>query len=175
MSWVIWITGLPGSGKSTIAHELHKKVPDATLLNIDELRRVITPQPTYADTERDYVYRALVFTAKTLHELGHSVIIDATGNRKSWRELARKYVPVFIEVYLSCPLELCMEREKIRANTHAAPREIYEKGKQGWPVPGLKSPYEEPERPDVVIDTEKESPHEAVDKIMKKLQELTHG
>jgi adenylylsulfate kinase len=171
MPWVIWITGLPGSGKSTIALTVKEKIPDAVILRMDELRKIITPEPTYSDAEREYVYRALVFTAKTIHELGHNVIIDATGNKKSWRALARELIPDFFEIYLKCPIELCMEREKTRINSHAAPIKIYEKGKAGWPVPGVKVPYEEPEKPEIIIDTEKESQATAAEKILKMLKE----
>jgi len=170
MPWVIWITGLPGSGKSTVALAVKEKIPDAVILRIDELRRIITPEPTYSDSEREYVYRALIFTAKTLNELGHNVIIDATANKKSWRGLARKLIPEFFEVYLKCPIEVCMEREKTRIDTHAAPAKIYEKGKKGWPVPGVKVPYEEPDKPEILIDAEKESPETAAEKIVKMLR-----
>lgn len=170
MPWVIWITGLPGSGKSTVALTVKEKIPDAVILRMDELRKIITPEPTYSDAEREHVYRALVFTAKTIYELGHNVIIDATGNKKCWRALARELVPDFFEIYLKCPLELCMEREKARLDTHAAPTKIYEKGKAGWPVPGIKVPYEEPGNPEIIIDTEKESPAIAAEKIVKLLK-----
>ncbi len=173
MSWVIWITGLPGSGKSTIALATKEKIPDAVILRIDELRKIVTPEPTYSDIEREYVYRAIVFTAKTLYALGHTVIIDATGNKKSWRELARELIPEFFEVYLQCPIELCIEREKTRIDTYAAPTKIYEKGKKGWPVPGITVPYEEPDNPEIIIDTEKESPEIAAEKIVKILKNRT--
>ncbi len=175
MSWVIWITGLPGSGKSTVALTVKERIPDAVILTMDELRKIITPKPTYSDTEREYVYRAIVFTAKTLYEVGHNVIIDATGNRKSWRQLAGKLIPDFFEVYLKCPVELCMKREKTRIDTHAAPKKIYEKGKKGWPVPGINVPYEEPEKPEIIINTEKESPAPAAEKIVKMLNEFANN
>ncbi|MBI5196257.1 MAG: adenylyl-sulfate kinase [Nitrospirae bacterium] len=100
MPWVIWITGLPGSGKSTLAIALKKKIPDAVILRMDELRKIVTPKPCYSDAEREYVYRALVFTAKNLYALGPNVIIDSTGNKKSWRLHARKLIKNFFEVYL---------------------------------------------------------------------------
>jgi adenylylsulfate kinase len=167
MSWVIWVTGLPGSGKSTVALAIKEQVHDAVILRIDELRKVITPEPTYSDSEREYVYRALVFTAQTLYKLGHDVIIDATGNRKAWRDLARQLIPDFHEVYVKCPLVVCMEREKSRVDTHSAPKEVYEKGKKGSPVPGVQIPYEEPDSPEVIIDSDKESPSSAAEKIIR--------
>jgi adenylylsulfate kinase len=170
MSWVIWITGLPGSGKSTIAGNLNESIPDASILRMDELRKIITPRPDYSDTEREYVYRAIVFTAKTLYGLGHKVIIDATGNKRIWRELARGLIPDFFEVYLKCPLEICVKRERKRADTHGAPERIYEKAERGAPVPGVTAPYEEPENPDLTIDTDKEDPNTAVNKIIELLE-----
>ncbi|MBI5739171.1 MAG: adenylyl-sulfate kinase [Nitrospirae bacterium] len=166
MPYVIWITGLPGSGKSTVASALKDKIPHAEILRMDDLRRVVTPEPTYSEEEREHLYRSLVYMAKTLYELGHTVIIDATGNRKSWRELARNLVPDFFEIHLKCPLEVCMERESSRTDTHGAPKDIYKKGKAGAPVPGMQVPYEETERPELVIDTEKKSVADAVGRIM---------
>lgn len=170
MSWVAWLTGLPGSGKSTIALLVKEKLTDTVVLRMDDLRKIVTPEPTYSDTEREYVYRALVYTARELYELGHDVIIDATGNLKSWRQLAREVIDDFFEIYLECPIEVCIEREKRRTDTHAAPARIYEKGKSGWPVPGMNVPYEEPECPELKIKTHKETPEDAADKIVKLIQ-----
>ncbi len=170
MSWVIWITGLPGSGKSTVASSVQEKAAGAVMLRMDEMRKIVTPTPDYSDSERDHVYRALVYTAKTLYGLGHSVIIDATGNKKEWRGLARELIPDFYEVYLMCPIGICVEREQTRIDTHSAPEKIYDKGRAGWPVPGINVPYEEPERPELLIDTEKESPEKAAEKIIMMVQ-----
>src|SRR5512140_183331 len=84
---VIWITGLPGSGKSTLADALKELRHDFVILRMDELRKIVTPEPTYSGPERDLVYRSLVYLAGKLAECGHHVIIDATGNMKKWREL----------------------------------------------------------------------------------------
>ena len=170
MSWVLWITGLPGCGKSTVAFKVKELLPDAAVLQMDDLRKIVTPDPTYSDEEREHVYRALVYTAKTLYDAGQNVIIDATGNRRSWRQLARQLIPAYMEVYLECPVEHCIQREKTRVDTHAAPKNIYEKGKAGWPVPGIKVPYEVPEKPELIIDAEKEPPEEAAEKIVKLIQ-----
>ena len=167
MPYVIWITGMPGSGKSTLSKSLEERLPETVVLRMDDLRRIVTPEPDYSDREREHVYRTIVFTARTLYGLGHNVIIDATGNRRSWRELARREIPDFIEVYAKCRLEICIERERTRTETHGAPKDIYDKGGKGAPVPGVNVPYEEPEYPEIVIDTEKEKPEEAVGRILK--------
>lgn len=170
----LWITGLPGSGKSTIADELKKLHPDFIMLRMDALRKIVTPEPTYSDSERDIVYRCLVYTASVLTEHGHTVIIDATGNLRKWRALARKILPRYAEIYLKCPVELCIEREGRRADTRGAPREIYQKGEAGWPVPGISVPYEEPPHPELLIAADRTSVAETVEMIeglIKRLRE----
>jgi adenylylsulfate kinase len=165
----LWITGLPGSGKSTVANELKKTHPEFIVLRMDELRKIVTPVPSYSESERDLVYRALVFLAQKLTEIGHKVIIDATGNMRVWRTLARESIPKFIEVYLRCPVETCREREKERVESFGAPRDIYKKSAGGWPVPGVGAPYEAPLHPELVIDTERTSVQDAVKMIEKLL------
>jgi adenylylsulfate kinase len=124
---VIWITGLPGSGKSTLADAIKESFPAFVTLRMDEFRKIVTPEPVYSELERDIVYRAIVYAAKILSDLGHCVVIDATGNMKRWRELARQLIPDFMEIYLKCPLSLCAERESSRSYSYGAPRDDYEK------------------------------------------------
>jgi adenylylsulfate kinase len=162
---VLWITGIPGSGKSTIADAVKKARPDFALLRMDNLRKIITPQPTYSEAERDIVYRSIISTAKVLAELGHNVLIDATGNLRRWRNLARKIIPRYAEVYLKCPIETCQKREALRKDTRGAPKNIYKKGREGWPVPGVTAVYEIPLKPEIVIETDYTSVDAAVDSI----------
>jgi adenylylsulfate kinase len=164
----LWLTGLPGSGKSTVADEIKKRHSSFVLLRMDELRKVITPQPTYSETEREIVYRAIVYLAKKLTESGHDVIIDATGNLRRWRDLARQLIARYGEVYLQCPIAACIRREQERVETREAPKDIYRKGAAGWPVPGVSVPYEEPLRPELVIETDKVQ----LEDIVKKVDEL---
>ena len=157
MAWAIWITGLPGSGKSTLAREAAVALAAAglpvTVLELDEIRRVLTPAPTYSDAERELVYRALAYMAKLLTEAGVSVLIDATAHRRAWRDLARRLVPAFAEVQLSCPLEVCRAREAGRERGHA-PRGIYARsGAPGAAVPGVDVAYEPAVDAELVIDT----------------------
>lgn len=166
---------MPGSGKSVVSQALmklmSKKRIHAQLLSSDELRKVLTPKPDYSLEERDIVYRTLVYIAHLLTANGTNVIIDATGNLRSYRDEARRQIPKFTEVYLECPLEVCMEREVKRANTHNAPRRIYSKAFEGKApnVPGVGQPYEPPLRPEVTINTITSSPMEGARQIVKKL------
>jgi adenylylsulfate kinase len=146
-----WITGLPGSGKSTLALAAKEAFPEIVLLQMDEMRKIVTPEPTYSDEERELLYMALVYAAMVLTRAGNDVIIDATGHLRRWRDKARELIPEFHEIYVKCPIETCIEREKGRRDG-LAPVDIYEKAKKGWPVPGINVPYEEPSRPELILD-----------------------
>ena len=176
MSWAIWITGLPCSGKSAIARaaagELRRLGRPVTLLELDEIRKSITPSPRYTDTERDVVYRALAYLAAVLTEAEVPVLIDATAHRRAWRDLARAVIPHFAEVQLVCPLEVCQERERTRP-LGRAPRDIYRQaGSPGATVPGVNVPYETAASPEVVIDTGGQSVAEGAARVVQLAQEL---
>jgi len=175
--WAIWITGLPGSGKSTVAHLLKKKLSEKGLLSqvisSDAVRAVLMPTSTYTEEERELVYRTITLLAKMLTENGLGVIIDATGNRRRYRDNCRAQVTVFFEVYLKCPLRVCIEREQFRKETYQAPRDIYQRAKNGESetVPGVGVPYEAPEKPEITVNSDQQSPEEIVQVITSKLLE----
>ena len=171
MTWAVWITGLPGSGKSTVARAAVEAISTASApvasLELDEMRRLVTPAPVYSDAERDLVYRALVFVASTLVEAGVPVIIDATAHRRAWRDLARAVIPHFAEVQLTCPLDVCRAREQARAGGHA-PRGVYAAaGRPGGRVPGVDVPYEPAASPELTVDTLRETPTAAAARVAK--------
>lgn len=175
--WCVWITGLPGSGKSTIAHSLLKMLEKqgvrAQIVSSDMLRKVITPRPTYSEDERDVVYGAIVFVSRLLTQNSVNVIIDATGNRRSYRDQARKQIPQFMEAYVRCPLDVCIKRESERKEYAYAPKDIYKKAflKKSKTVPGLGAPYEEPLKPEVTVDSDKFNPEQCAKKIFEVLKE----
>lgn len=150
LAFAIWITGLPVSGKTTIVSALKPLLEGLGLtvevLESDEVRRVITPIPTYSEAERDLFYRALAFTGQKLVAHGVTVVFDATASRRAYRDVARSMIPRFIEVSVECPLAICMERDR---------KGTYLKGQLGESVtvPGLQSPYEAPITPDLRIDS----------------------
>jgi adenylylsulfate kinase len=179
MSWAIWITGLPGSGKSVLARAaveaLRARGEPVRLLELDQIRKLLTPVPTYTDAERDIVYRALGYMAVLLTEAGVPTIIDATAHRRVWRDLVRAAVPRFAEVQLVCPLEICQERERSRTEGHA-PRQIYARaGRAGATVPGVDVRYEPALAPELLVDTVKASIAEAVDRIVALAWSLRSG
>ena len=170
MSWAIWITGLPGSGKSVIAEKVRnifaERGINVKVLELDEIRKFITPKPSYSEDEREIVYASLVYMANLLVESGKPVIIDATANRKKYRERARENIHIFAEVYVKCSLDTCMEREE-RRKAKYAPSGIYERVKEeGATVPGVNVPYEEPENPEVVVNSEEMSVEECAEKVV---------
>jgi len=176
MAWVAWFTGLPGCGKTTIAQGvrailLEKKI-DVKILQLDEIRRVITPHPGYTEEERDIVYASLAYMAKLLHESGVNVIVDATANRRRYRDLARSLVPNFAEVYIRAPIDVCMSRERER-KAQFAPKEIYKKAAQEKAlVPGVNVSYEEPIAPEIEVDTTAMTPDQSARFIAEKLAKL---
>ncbi|MDR0797263.1 MAG: adenylyl-sulfate kinase [Nitrososphaerota archaeon] len=174
--WCVWITGLPGSGKSvvscTLIDILNKNGISVQLLSTDEIRKTLTPNPTYSTEERDIVYAALVYTSKMLTQNGINVLIDATGNLRRYRDDARAQITRFIEAYLDCPFDICVQRETERKETYGAPTQIYLKAlqnKMSSTVPGVGQPYEIPLKPDVVVNNFVLTPKEVAQQIYQEI------
>ena len=151
-----------------IVKELEHMLSDAGIgvitLNLDLIRKIITPEPKYTDEERGLVYRSLVLMAQLLVDKGgKNVIIDATGNRREFRDLARELIPEFAEVYVKCPLKTCQRRETSR-HSRAVQENLYQKASEGrleGQLPGISVPYEEPEHPELLITSDVLSPQES--------------
>ncbi len=177
MSFCLWLTGLPGSGKSTVLKELVAMLASscisAVCLSLDHIRKVITPEPRYTEEERSIVYRSLALMAKLLvMEGGKNVIIDATANRREYRDLARVLIPEFAEIYIRCPLETCEKREEMRRG-QPVENDLYKRALDGTlkgRLPGVSAPYEEPEHPEVVVRSDLLSPQESAKRIMAYIQ-----
>ena len=168
--FVVWITGLPASGKSTVARILVRIVREKHNLSIvhlesDNLRKIFTPRPTYSSIEREWFYSVLSYLARLLSESGVHVLIDATGNRRVYRDEARSVTARFLEVYVRCPLAVCTSRD---------PKGIYRRAREGAAssVPGLQEPYEEPLNPDVVVESDQTTPEKAAELILEKIMNL---
>lgn len=178
--WCVWITGLPGCGKSVVSEALLRLLEEkglhAQLLSSDALRQVLTSKPTYSLEERDIVYATLVYIADLLTRNGVNVVIDATGNLRCYRDNARQQIPRFMEAYLECPLEICVQREANRRKTYYAPRGIYKRAKQGQAstVPGIGQPYEPPLNPEITVDVTKCPSDECAEKILRLILEHYH-
>jgi len=137
---------------------------DAAVLESDVLRTVFTPHPRYDQEERDTFYQQVVYVGALLAKHGVPVIFDATGSKRTYRDHARHQIPGFVEVYVECPLEVCMARD---------PKGIYRAGREGAAtiVPGLQETYEPPMNPDVVVHGDSEAPETGAQRIVSKLIE----
>jgi len=162
--------------KTTIAQHvkamLSEKGMDAKVLQLDEIRRAITPQPRYTEEERDIVYASLAYMAKLLAEEGVNVIIDATANRRRYRDFARGLIPNFGEVFIRAPLDICMQREAKR-KAEFSPKNIYKKAAgEKAAVPGVNVAYEEPLTPEIEVDSSQMNPEESAGFITAKIIDL---
>ncbi len=180
MPFAVWITGLPGSGKSTIAKNLasvlKKKRIDVKYLNLDMLRKTIAAGPKYTDRERDFTYKKFADIGFGSYNKGRNVLFDATAHKQKYRDYARKQMQNFYEVYIKCPLEICMEREtkrkqglvKAQIYTKALRRLMSGKREKGLgEVVGIDVQYEIPKNAEMTIDSEKTSPKQAAEKIIR--------
>jgi len=146
----VWITGRPGSGKTTLALRVAEEIAASSgvpvkILTPEALCRYAAEVPV-SEAQQEIVHRALAYAAKLLIELGVAVIVDATAARRAWRDVAREIVPRFAEIQLVCPAEVCMERERITRWRRAA-------GEGRGTAPDIALHYEESLRPDLVLDT----------------------
>lgn len=166
--FAVWVTGLPAAGKSTLVAALKTRLErrgvDVAVLESDVLRGVLTPRARYDEAERETFYRQIVFIGALLARHGVPVIFDATANRRRYREQAREQIPDLVEVYVDCPLEVCMARD---------PKGIYRAAREGAAatVPGLQSAYEPPERPDVVVNAGRETADAAAERVIRLLED----
>jgi adenylylsulfate kinase len=144
MSFALWLTGLPASGKSAIARELlrllHERGVESSVLESDVMRTQLTPFPRY-ETDRDFFYSSLAELGALLVERGRPVLFDATANRRAYREAARHRIARFAEVYVDTPLEVCKARD---------PKGLYRQG--------MKIPYEPPLAPELVVHGARTTP-----------------
>lgn len=174
--WALWFTGLPGSGKSTIARAAYLALrartanPEAlVMLVMDERRKAYFPHPAYTPQEREEAYARIAAEAAELAGQGRGVIIDATAHRLDWRRAARALIPRFAEVYVRCPLAEAMRREAVRSQqAQHGPHKgyvmpgMYQKAlmrrRSGVAVPGLGQvvgvdvPFEEDPQAECVLD-----------------------
>jgi adenylylsulfate kinase-like enzyme len=125
---------------------------------------MFTPNPRYDAEERDTFYRQMVYVGVLLTQHGVPVIFDATANRRVYRAWARQQISKFLEVYVECPLAICIARD---------PKGIYRRAREGGAdtVPGIQAAYEAPEKADLVLHGDRETPEDAARRVIAKLAE----
>ncbi len=141
---LVWMTGKPSSGKSTLGQALFEALTAEgvrpCLLDGDQVRGAIVPTPGYDEKARGAFYLTLANLASMLVHQGHVVIVPATASRSEYRERARGQCPSFLEVLVDASLEEVQERDA--KGLYRAVREGRVTG-----VPGADEPYEEPLAP----------------------------
>jgi adenylylsulfate kinase len=144
---VVWFTGLPASGKTTLAERtraaLARSGRFACLLDGDAMREALVPAHGYDPAGRDAFYETLARIAALLARQGLVVLVSATAHRRVHRDRARSLAPRFVEVYLATPAEDCAARD---------PKGLWAAAREGRlpAFPGTGEAFETPARPDVV-------------------------
>jgi adenylyl-sulfate kinase len=165
----IWFTGIPASGKSTIGRAVEQALRDRGIrvenLDADEIRANLSPDLGYTARDRDLNTKRLAFMGKILARNGACAIVAAVSPLKQHRDRARSMVDNFLEVYVRCPLDTCKTRD---------PKGLYKRAERGeiQDIAGWHMPYEEPEKPEVVCDTDKEDVAECVAKTIMTMETL---
>jgi len=171
MSFVIWLTGPSGAGKTTLANALEKRFREVGLvvevLDGDGIRSKLYPDLGFSEKEREMHNKVVVEMAKLLSKNGVVTIVSVIAPYRSWREYARQEIGRFVEVYLRCPLEVRIQRD---------PKGLYSKAIKGEikGLTGYDGIYEEPENPELVLDTDRMSVKEEVEAVLRVVRELRY-
>ena len=168
---VLWFTGLSSSGKSTIANEvaykLHLMGKLTYVLDGDNIRHGLNKDLGFSPEDRNENIRRISEVANLFADAGLIAITAFISPYKKYRNFCRELVGKsrFIEIYTKASLETCEKRD---------PKGLYQKAKAGIikDFTGVNAPYEEPENPELIIDTDKETIEESAEKVLKKLEKL---
>ncbi|MBI5682639.1 MAG: adenylyl-sulfate kinase [Deltaproteobacteria bacterium] len=163
----IWLTGLSGSGKSTIAveleHALLENKHQAYILDGDNIRHGLNKNLGFSPEDRSENIRRIGEVAKLFTDANIITITAFISPYRADRDNARNLQKEFIEVYVQCPLDVCEERDT---------KGLYKKARAGEvkEFTGISAPYEEPLNPEITIDTSKMSVEESVRTIIGYLE-----
>ncbi len=168
-SFIVWFTGLSGSGKSTLAHAVEEKLFDkgykTFVLDGDNIRHGLSSDLGFDKIDRKENIRRIGEVSKLMVEAGIITMTAFISPFKQDRDMVRKLVPRndFIEIYCHSSLSTCELRDVKGLYKRARAGEIKE-------YTGLDSPYEVPENPELIIDTEREKLEESVSKVVRFLR-----
>ncbi|MFX0136222.1 MAG: adenylyl-sulfate kinase, partial [Candidatus Hodarchaeota archaeon] len=160
--FTLWLTGLPCSGKTVIgdlvAKELKKRGLRVERLDGDIVRKSLTKDLGFSKEDRYKNIERVTFVAKLLTRNGVIVIASFVSPYNEVRERSRREIGNYVLVYVKCPLEECIKRDS---------KGMYEKAIAGeiQNFTGISDPFEEPINPEIIVETDKESPDECKDKI----------
>ena len=168
-SLVMWFTGLPASGKSTLAHaveeNLHQRGCRSMVLDGDNIRHGLCEDLGFTEEDRREHLRRVGEVIKLFVETGVIILAAFVSPFREGRQMVRSFLPSgdFVEIYCKCALEVCEARDKKR---------LYKRAKEGKvsDFTGISSPYEEPENPELIIETGTTTLEESVDKVIRMME-----
>ena len=167
----VWFTGLPSSGKSTIARILERQFRKwnlkVELLDGDVIRTNLSKGLGFSKEDRDANIKRIGFVCHLLSRNGVIAMASAISPYREVRDYNRRMIGDFVEVYVKASVEECEKRDV---------KGLYKKARAGeiTGFTGVDDPYEEPLQPEIVCDTERETPEESAQKVIKKLEEMAY-
>jgi adenylylsulfate kinase len=165
----IWFTGLSGAGKSTLSEALEQRLKargrNVEILDGDLVRTHLSKGLGFSREDRDTNIKRIAFVCGLLTRNGVVCISAAISPYREAREWARQEIGNFVEVYVNCPIDVCRQRDV---------KGLYKLVDEGkiTGFTGVDDPYEEPEHPELIVETDKETIEESLGHIFAKLEEL---
>ena len=170
--FTLWMTGLPGSGKSTLSTVLKAKLEKdhgmlVEILDGDEVRKGLSRDLGLSREHREEHAWRVSFVSKLLARNGVVSIVALISPYRTSRESAKQMIGPerFVEVYVKASLQACEKRD---------PKGLYAKARRGeiTNMTGIQDPYEEPVSPDIVVETEMGTPEQSADAVISRLKKL---
>jgi adenylylsulfate kinase len=167
--FTLWFTGLSGSGKSALADAVAKDLKSRGMkverLDGDIVRKSLTKDLGFTEEDRNKNVERVTFVAKLLTRNGVAVLASFISPYNSIRDYSRKEIGDYILVYVKCSLKVCEERD---------PKGMYKKARSGVikNFTGIDHPFEEPDNPDIVVETDKQTLEESKEIVLKALAKL---
>lgn len=167
--FTLWFTGLSGAGKSTVASivydELYRRQIPVELLDGDEVRTHLSKGLGFSREDRDTNIQRIAFVARLLNRHGVVAIAAAISPYRATRKAVRQQIGNFVEVFVKCPLDVCVSRDV---------KGLYKKALAGEidHFTGVSDPYEEPLQPELVLETAFETPAVSAAKVVALLEQL---
>ena len=167
--FTLWFTGLSGSGKTALAKavevELRNRRWKVERLDGDIVRKSLSKDLGFSKEDRDTNIERVTFVAKLLTRNGVAVLCSFISPYGERRARSRAEIGNFVECYVQCPLEVCMERDAKGLYQRAMAGEIEN-------FTGISDPYEPPQNPEIVVNTAQQTLGESVELILRRLEEL---
>ncbi|MDH3215935.1 MAG: adenylyl-sulfate kinase [Candidatus Krumholzibacteria bacterium] len=169
--FTLWFTGLPCSGKSTLARKVEETLLErgvnVEVLDGDEVRENLSKGLGFSKEDRDTNIRRIGYVCKLLSRNGGVAVAAAISPYKAIRDEIREQHQRFVEVYVKAPIDVLKDRDVKGMYKRALAGEIKH-------FTGVSDPYEEPDKPEIIVETDKETVDESTHKIIRTLELMTY-